>query len=747
MKKSLNIRPYARLLTMLGEQLIKNEQIALAELIKNSYDADADWVKVSFNNFGNKFEIKPESTIVIEDNGTGMESDTIEKNWMNPATSNKKAKVGEDKRSPLKNRVIQGEKGIGRFAILKLGRKAIITTRPINSDQEFIINYDFSQYDDEFLEEKGKEKELYLDQIKIDVESTKQQEASDVIVNHKKFTRNQNKSGTRIEIYNLKGEWSKEKIETVNEECQKLESIFDKIFNKKPKNDFEIGFEINGERSTISDAVLERLKGYFEDSAVLKITDGLFDEKKGLFSYSLNNVPFELSLNDSRISGASVYKKHFGKNKDLLGNTIFRKSTCGSFKFNFFVFDFNAKKESKYYLSRKEKDFLKNHRIYLYRDRIRVSPYGDADNDWIETDKERAVSRTGDFLSNDQVVGFVEISKKGNPNLRDKTNREGLIEYGTSTKDFIKLLQSFLFFITQHPYKQYKIKELKKDEQELTNKKVVNSKFNELKEVIKDNKLAMPKFDEILKAYESEKKYYKMRLETTEDLSGVGLSVETASHDVMLLLSQGINYLNDVINDLENDNVSEMDILDSLKDINKSFANIELLMKDIQILFKSSKQKKHQILVKEYIEKVTRIYSRTMKRENISFEVLEQHNPLVVTCPDAVLLQLLINLFDNAIYWMSIANIPSRKIKIILNGKDGVVIFSDNGPGINEDDILYIFEAFYSGKEVGRGLGLYIAKQLLSRLGYSIGLITKNSEKVLEGANFVIDFNKEDKND
>ena len=51
MGKILKIRPYARLLTMLGEQLIKNEQIALAELIKNSYDADADWVKVSFENF------------------------------------------------------------------------------------------------------------------------------------------------------------------------------------------------------------------------------------------------------------------------------------------------------------------------------------------------------------------------------------------------------------------------------------------------------------------------------------------------------------------------------------------------------------------------------------------------------------------------------------------------------------------------------------------------------------------------
>ena len=52
MDKTLKIRPYARLLTMLGEQLIKNEQIALAELIKNSYDADAEWVKVRFVDFG-----------------------------------------------------------------------------------------------------------------------------------------------------------------------------------------------------------------------------------------------------------------------------------------------------------------------------------------------------------------------------------------------------------------------------------------------------------------------------------------------------------------------------------------------------------------------------------------------------------------------------------------------------------------------------------------------------------------------
>ena len=78
---SLKIRPYARLLTMLGEQLIKNEQIALAELIKNSYDADADWVKVSFVDFKQKdnseeIEVSQGSKIIIEDNGSGMDLET-----------------------------------------------------------------------------------------------------------------------------------------------------------------------------------------------------------------------------------------------------------------------------------------------------------------------------------------------------------------------------------------------------------------------------------------------------------------------------------------------------------------------------------------------------------------------------------------------------------------------------------------------------------------------------------------------
>lgn len=87
--QALKIRPYARLLTMLGDQLIKDESVALSELIKNSYDADAEWVAVEFNNFGPNFEVMDNSEIVIEDDGYGMTREVVENHWLNPATPEK----------------------------------------------------------------------------------------------------------------------------------------------------------------------------------------------------------------------------------------------------------------------------------------------------------------------------------------------------------------------------------------------------------------------------------------------------------------------------------------------------------------------------------------------------------------------------------------------------------------------------------------------------------------------------------
>ena len=77
-----------------------------------------------------------------------------------------------------------------------------------------------------------------------------------------------------------------------------------------------------------------------------------------------------------------------------------------------------------------------------------------------------------------------------------------------------------------------------------------------------------------------------------------------------------------------------------------------------------------------------------------------------------------------------------------VDGRRAKLVFSDSGPGIDPEDLPYIFEPFYSGKgQEGRGLGLYIARQLLERYGYSIASADK---PVLAGANFVVSFVKED---
>jgi signal transduction histidine kinase len=764
--KAFKIRPYARLLTMLGEQLIKNEQIALAELIKNAYDADADWVKVSFVDFDKeevkdrgkvinvKLKPKKESKIIIEDNGCGMTLDVIEKSWMNPATPNKKAKTGEDKRSD-KGRVIQGEKGIGRFAILKLGRKITITTHPQNKNEEYVINYDLSAYDDDFLSVNGEEKEnIYLDDISINVTSQIPTQIINrtVIVNNKKFE-NENDKGTRIEISNIKGEWSKNKIEKVDKDSQKLQSIFDKIFGKQTNDNFEIGFDIDNTKVNISDKTIEQLSNLLNNSAVFKITHGKYKEKEKCFEFKLNDNPQKLALSGNEISGWTGFRDRFMKNSDLFGNSEIRKSDCGNFNFNFFVFDFNAKNESPYYLDKEEKDIIRDHRIYLYRDKIRVVPYGDADDDWLKIDTLRGTKRAGEFLSNDQTVGFVEISKKENPRLKDKTNREGLIEEGNTTEDFIVLIQSFLKYIRKSPYDRYLI-DIEKVENEKNNPQIAENKIVELKEEIKKSssnpQKALEKYEEVQSAYKNAQKFYKKQIETTTDLAGVGLSVETSSHDMMSVMSKGLYAIEFLIKEIKGNITSETEIINSLLKIKEMFVFVESQMKNIQLLFKSSKQRRREIQVMSMIDKVKSIYKRTLEREQIELRINQIGTPISAKCTDAVLLQLFINLFDNAIYWLNTprTDVQNKKIQITLDGNTQQVLFSDNGPGIKEIDKPYIFEAFYSGKgDEGRGLGLYIARQLLTRMGYSIDLADAKSKNILSGANFIINFSKSEENE
>ncbi|RYE26612.1 MAG: HAMP domain-containing histidine kinase, partial [Sphingobacteriales bacterium] len=214
----------------------------------------------------------------------------------------------------------------------------------------------------------------------------------------------------------------------------------------------------------------------------------------------------------------------------------------------------------------------------------------------------------------------------------------------------------------------------------------------------------------------------------------------------MGIMAKVFTNLNGLVSDLMRaDEIDKDKLLHDLQSLRGSLSFIEAQLKDIQLLFKSSKQRRRDIRVKETVEKVERIYARLLQKEKISLTINTIGSPLVAKATDAVLLQMLLNLFDNSVYWLTQISIPNREIIITLNGNKGQMIFADNGPGINKDDVPYIFEPFYSGKgEEGRGLGLYIARQLLERLDYNIELAQIKSDKVLSGANFIVSFFSEE---
>ena len=729
---------------MLGDQLIKNEIIALVELIKNSYDADASWVKVSFINFASDYSLTSTSKIIIEDDGCGMNADILKKHWLNPATPDKLRRKKINAKTE-KGRILQGEKGIGRFAIFKLGKTIKITTRRQRQDAkgyfidegdevENTLVYDFSKYDDNFLKENGQEKDLFLENLQVEFSQAPPTAlvSKDIILGTTR--RKRRPYGTIIEISNLKTKWSDLRVERVQKEVGKLQPIF----SKDTYDDFGVWIYKDNQLTESQDRYKEQLNYCLATKSVFKVTDGRYFSEDNSINFNINGQNVHLSFEDSDINGLKQFKK-FNKPE--------YRTECGSFRFEFYIFDFNVDSgnPSKYFLDNDEKKIIREHRIYLYRDGLRVMPYGDPEDDWLRIDITRGTVRADEFLSNDQVVGCVYISQAENPKLIDKTNREGLIEDGQALDDFITVLQLILQYLRKKPFAQYLIDKQRKKEID----RIKHGRPIELIELSKKQYGDDQKILTFLKSFESsytkEKKVLEDRINKTENLAAVGLSIETASHDVMLFIRKTLENQDSLIRDITiGYEIDKEELQQRLTLIRGNLSMVETLMKDIQLLFPSTKSRTKNINVKEIIDKVSRLYKRAFNDYKIyvDFEVTEQ--PLIVKTTDAVLLQVFINLFDNSLYWLKTINIE-RHIKISIDGNNRRLIFSDNGPGIKDDDVNYIFEAFYSGKgEEGRGLGLYIARQLLDRYDYSIDLAEFSKDKVLNGANFVLEFIKED---
>ncbi|EIT1245617.1 ATP-binding protein, partial [Campylobacter jejuni] len=391
------IRPEARLIKTIGEDLIKNPYAAVVELIKNSYDADSEIVIVSIELTNEYVYDKKQKFLkfTIEDDGEGMSLETIKNTWMVPATSYKVNKQYSSK----KKRVVQGKKGIGRYASAILGDFLRITTTDLNG-MTSIIEIDWKQFDD------GK----FLDEINIPYECN----------------RTNLKSGTKIEIYSSievyydeikqqyqdKINWNDNQNNLLFKELRKL-----LVPVNKSNEIFEIRFSTNGLIEFGIKDKNEKIEPFpLLDFYEYRIKGKISSNGKGLLFYENKN--FENSNEKIEL--------------DL-------RNTCGNIEVDLMVFDLDPDviqnlvnkqkdKEEKQLGKSEFKALIKQYSgVGIYRNLFRIRPYGDYDFDWLGLNARRVNSPTMSISTN-QIAGFVNIESENKSNLIEKSDREGLKE-------------------------------------------------------------------------------------------------------------------------------------------------------------------------------------------------------------------------------------------------------------------------------------------------------------------------------
>jgi len=645
----LAFKPRARMLMLLGDQLIRDAGIAVFELVKNAYDADATEASVTLSHVTDS----ERGRVFVEDNGCGMSWEQIVNIWLEPGTDYRKKQKQSGYRTPRFHRLPLGEKGVGRFAAHKLGRYITVITRQKDSP-EVVVSVDW----DAFLTEK------YLSGTLVSVKERAPQY----------FTGES--TGTRIEISKLNEELSRGTIRQIHRSVNSITSPF------RGPADFTAKLEVVPSDASLAtllnvDKVLE-LAPY--RATCLIDTDTL--------TYDYDFVP---PSGLQRIEGRSIRDKKMSvPSVDLFSRTALAEMV-GPLLFELRIYDLDAQ-ILQYSVTDKKgfKEFLRNNGgIRVYRDGVRVYDYGEPGNDWLDLGGSRVNQPTG-RISNNQIIAAVHLEGKRSSGLIEKTNREGFIEDTT----YWAFREAVRFAMTQVVF------ERNQDKQRLRTlysgrqmKQPVLSELavlrNALKQLPNGAAELLPMVDEV------ETQYIEMR-DTLMTAAGAGLTLSIVIHEVEKAI-KGLALA-----------VEREATITELRDL---ATHLNELVDGLTYLTRKTGRKSERfgVLIKQAMVNTKH---RTRAHSIEVIDGVDAGDPdISVTCTRRLIIATLMNLLDNSIFWLDTQRAEDRRIYIGSSEQvpGGPVLFvADTGPGF-QDAPENLVQPFMSRRPEGMGLGLHVA--------------------------------------
>lgn len=667
-----------RVIAHLGEDLIKNENIAIVELVKNSYDAQASFCDVDF-----VFEGDELSQITITDDGVGMDLDTIENVWLVIGTDNKKKQL----QHPSAGRLPLGEKGIGRLGVHKLGRKIHIRTHKEGHD-EVEIDIDWTRLEDAHS----------IDDFPIQVTER----------NHSSLSTSH---GTSITITDLKGDWNRRKLRNIYRDLASLNSPF-----SERTDSFAVKVNSNTNVFEGLPPIEDFLKvAMYRGHCVIdgdEVTD---------FCYQFTPWDSLTNIQGREIRDLSDEEKFLKRRKEITtsrsnNKTVLEDFDLSDYKIGKIVLDFYIfeKDTAVFSFMNMERAILnsylrENSGVRVYRDGVRIYNYGEKDSDWLSLDLNR-LRRAGDNISNNITIGSVGISRKDSFDLKEKTNREGFIE-NEAYFAFVDAVTYALDLITRfrNTDKRRLINVYKKD------KRVIEPVLSDLSsavEIVKDKVSDEKAREDILHYLNRVNDQYVEVRDILIRSANAGLNLGGVIHDME-------KQVDALISCIDNEN------FDNVKSI---ALNLEQIIAGYTIFLKKSCVKTTNVAtivsavmdnsIFRFKDHRIQVYSN---RKNVSFEAKLSQTESIGA---------LTNLIDNSIYWVSQSRHDNRKIYVYITDQiEGFVsvVVCDNGCGFKMPPEQAL-RPFITGKPLntGMGLGLHIAHEVMRAMKGKLLILDAN---------------------
>lgn len=770
----LNFTADAHLVQVLGEQLIASERVGILELVKNAFDAGASYCNVIIENVPNLTPVSTElydyneydgPVIVIEDDGSGMTKEQIEMGWLRPASTiktNVKERLKEEKKKATdegkleifesfieilkaehKGRIPLGEKGVGRFATHRLGKKLILKSKIFENDYELVLKINW----DDFNSEYGIIKDL--DSIKISL--TRQSISRDY---------GEKNSGTQLIIYG-----GREGLELTESEITEINNTLLKLNSPNPRPNSPAPQFKTTFRCVQVKHLATALPNITRDDSVFRIS-GIVDEN-GIFNFDYTfSPPYSDAIplggfnrKNEEIDIKKYNKKHFYKEID--GRRLWKRPTCGSFYIHIDVWY-----RDRPWVNSSDKSFLEHLTAYgglsIYRDGINIFPaeWG-AKYDWLEL-RQRQISQAK-RISYYHMIGNVEIEQSNNTNLVDKTNREGLI-VNSAFLDLTALVKGVVLFLEiDYMGKRDELNALTggliREPRVLNNftqqSAQILSNIHEKYDIALDPYLLLQELGDIsdrkqkLVDLSKSSRNLQKNLDLMTDVqdmlteqAGFGLGIAVALHEINKVASNFYYGILEIIKKQQFDKVK-------LEDLKNTSQALESELMRISPLRALRNEKDISFKVSESIEFVKSIFDWQFSKIGIVFSY-NSGEDFEISTRFGALNQILTNLVDNSCYWLDDPDLEKREIRMVLNAKDRTIIVADSGPGLAESILPYLFQPGYSLKEPQSGLGLYVCKHYMNQMKKRGDIyLVKERDRIpnMNGAQFLLDFSKVDFNE